>query len=140
MVPTIKHQVTGSIPIVDSCHINCQPFSGAAGSAIDVGTFPAQSIRNPTYNKAFEDAAKAFALQCPFDSATFSFRGNVIVKLSTLHPIFECLSFPIRGFHLKMTLFFNNPSWQPFVCVNGAAAVMKNWCKWYRFIAMYVVQ
>src|SRR6478735_4167114 len=72
--------------------------------------------------------AKSFVLQCPFDSTTASFRGtgNVIVKLKNLHPIFECMVFPIKGLHLKLTLFCNYASFQPFVCSNGAAPVVKN--------------
>lgn len=104
--------------------LNCQPFVGASGANVTVGTFASQSIRNPLYNKAFEDAAKAFALQCRFDATTASFRGNVIVKLKNLHPLFDCLVFPIKGLHLKLTLFCNYASFQPFVCSNGAAPVV----------------
>jgi hypothetical protein len=70
--------------------LNSQPFVDASGANVTVGTFASQSIRNPLYNKAFQDAAKSFVLQCPFDSTTASFRGNVIVKLKNLHLIFEC--------------------------------------------------
>ena len=101
--------------------VNMSPFVGAPGSAVDLGPTTSSTIKNPQYQKGADDAQRAFLQQCPFNAATQSFAGNVVIPVRSLHNVFSSLDMPLRQLHLKLTLYFNNPSWQPFVCTNGSA-------------------
>ena len=100
--------------------LNFQPLAGAAGSNVEVGATISTSVRNPLYNRAAEETARQFALQCPFNSTLNAFCGNVIIPLKSLHNFFEQLPI-LKSFHMKMTLFFAG-AYQPFFAANGAPA------------------
>jgi hypothetical protein len=105
--------------------LNSQPFAGASGrwckrsqrNSWNHNRFEILCTTN--LNQAFEDAAQR--LLCNVLSIQLQ-QAFVVVKLKNMHPLFECLVFPVKG---QVDLFCNYSSFQPFVCSNGAAPVVK---------------
>ena len=101
--------------------LNATPFTGAVNAAVDNGATISTSIRNPTYNKAFEDSTRWLQSQLTY-LGNGQFGGTVQVRFCDIHPFFHTLDMPLKGFWLRMQLYLNFLQFAPMVAANGLAA------------------